>query len=104
MAKKCSRCRKALALRLKALCGICELVLNGGGPDGHRPSCWPMTSIAAAVGTNPKELAAVREIDRKAGVPTDYDGRGRPILRDRAHRKRYLRAHGMHDQDGGYGD
>jgi hypothetical protein len=102
--RKCSHCKKAPALRLKELCGCCEMILDGAFPDGHRPACWPMTSVALAVGTSLKELKAAHEIDRKAGVPTDYDHRGRPILRDRAHRKAYCRAHGAVDYDGGYGD
>lgn len=100
--KRCTHCKKAPALRLKALCGVCEMVLDGDIPGGHAPSGWPMVSRAAAV--HPNEIPAAMEHDQKAGVPTSYDRRGRPIFTDRGHRKRYLRSWGMHDQEGTYGD
>lgn len=62
-----------------------------------------MVSRALGLSTD-RDLAKAREVDRKAGVPTDYDAKRRPILRDRAHRRAYMRAHGAHDNDGGYGD
>ena len=39
------------------------------------------------------------------GVPTEFDKEsGDAIFRSRGHRKRYCRACGFHDKDGGYGD
>lgn len=63
---------------------------------------WPIYSDAA--GCHPSQIDEHRAFDTLHGVPTDYDGSGRPILRDRVHRKKYLRAHGLHDRDAGYGD
>ncbi len=99
--KTCRRCRKAPPLRLKEVCGICELVEDGRGvvPGGHSSAVWPAKSISLAVGTNPKELAAAREIDRKAGVKTEYDAKGRPIFTDATHKKRYVKAHEAYDYD-----
>ena len=63
---------------------------------------WPIHSEAA--GAHPSQIPEHIEFDRHHGVPTDYDSTGRPILRDRAHRKRYLKIHGLRDNQGGYGD
>lgn len=62
----------------------------------------PLVSDAAAI--HPKDVPAAMEQDRRCGVPTDYTGDGRPILRSRAHRSKYLARRGLVDLDGGYGD
>lgn len=70
-----------------------------------RTSCdlWPMRSDA--VGVHPLDAARAAEADARRGVPTDYcPTTGCAIFRDRAHRKAWLKAHGMIDRDGGYGD
>jgi hypothetical protein len=64
--------------------------------------CWGYASYAA--GVSPSEVPAMREVDRRAGVITDYSPDGDPIMRSRAHRKKYLAAHGLHDRNGGYSD
>lgn len=63
---------------------------------------WPIHSEAA--GCHPDQVPEHIEFDRKRGVPTEYDSTGRPILTDRVHRKKYLKIHGLHDNDGGYSD
>lgn len=64
---------------------------------------WPIESDAA--GVHPSQIEETRAHDAKHGVGgTDYTRDGRPILTDKSHRKRYLRAHGLHDNDGCYGD
>lgn len=60
-----------------------------------------------ALGFNAEDIQQVLEIDRQHGVQTDYqrDEVGyQPIIRNRAHFKKYLRAHGMYERnsyDGG---
>ena len=98
--RKCPTCKGKL--NLIGECHLCEMFSTGATPGGHAPSGWPMVSRAAAV--HPNEIPAAMEHDQKAGVPTSYDRRGRPIFTDRGHRKRYLRSWGMHDQEGTYGD
>ena len=71
-------------------------------PGGHLPGGWPLYSDGA--GINPEHAEAAMEADRAKGVPTDYDKEGRAILRDRGHRRAYLKAHNLHDKHGGYGD
>ena len=63
---------------------------------------WPIHSDAA--GCHPSQIEEHRKFDRLHGCVTDYDNTGRPILTDRVHRKKYLKIHGLHDNDGGYSD
>ncbi len=59
---------------------------------------WPLKSVGMAV--NPEDVPAAMNLDRERGAPpTEYTPGGRPILRDPAHRRAYLRAHGMHDRN-----
>lgn len=63
---------------------------------------WPMTSVAA--GVHPDEVPEMMKKDAAAGCKTEYTPDGDPIFRSRGHRRDYLKVHGMHDRDGGYGD
>ena len=63
---------------------------------------WPIHSDAA--GCHPDQIPEHIAFDEKHGVKTEYDSTGRPILTDRVHRKKYLKIHGLHDNDGGYSD
>lgn len=73
-----------------------------GIPAGPPLKGWPLVSNAAAV--HPRQVEEAKALDRKKGVPTEYTPAGQPVLRDRAHRKRYLKAHGLRDNEAGYGD
>lgn len=53
---------------------------------------------------HPEQIAEAMETDRKLGVPTEYSKDGRPLYLTREHQRRHLRAHGMFNKDGGYGD
>jgi len=86
---------------------IKDLLKSGELLASQTPACWPKLSSGMAV--LPHQVEAKMETDRKAGVPTDYqltpDGyAAEPVMRDRGHRKAYLKAHGVHDNQGGYGD
>lgn len=63
---------------------------------------WPLTSDA--MGVSVEEIPAAQAELKKHGVYTEYDGLGRPILRDRAHRKAHMEALGFYDRDAGDGD
>ena len=53
---------------------------------------------------HPSQVAEA-EADAKAkGVPTSFLGDGRPVFTSRGHRREYLKAYGVHDNQGGYGD
>jgi hypothetical protein len=70
--------------------------------EGNRPWSRPIKSIAMAV--HPDQVQEAAEMDVKLGVPTEYTEDGRPILRDRDHRRRFMQAHGLFDRDAGFGD
>ena len=53
---------------------------------------------------HPKDVEAFREDAKMRGVPTEFRRDGRPIMTSRAHQKKYLKAYGYHNNDGGYGD
>ena len=72
---------------------------------GMPSSCgtWPMRSDGA--GVHPSQIGKAMETASKMGVPTSFDAKtGQAIFESRAHRKKYLKAHGMHDRNAGYGD
>ncbi len=75
---------------------------------GQTPSCWPMQT-GLSFGILPHQIEAKMKKDKEMGVPTEYvktsDGyAAHPVFTDRAHRKAYHKAHGAHDNQGGYGD
>ena len=63
---------------------------------------WPLHS--EAMGVPAEEAKQYAEYDRTNGVPTSYDGEGRPILTSQKHRREYCRLHGFYDRNAGYGD
>tara|TARA_R100000700_G_scaffold41079_1_gene59571 strand:- start:10025 stop:10351 length:327 start_codon:yes stop_codon:yes gene_type:complete len=66
-------------------------------------SIWPMKSDGA--GVHPDQIGKAMAAAEKMGVPTSFDSKtGQAIFESRAHRKKYLKAHGMHDRNAGYGD
>jgi hypothetical protein len=65
-------------------------------------SCWPQYSDA--IGVHPDQRQAAYEASVREGVPTRYDREGRAILTSRSHRRKLLKAKGLVDHDGGYGD
>lgn len=66
---------------------------------------WPRKSDALGVGRNQKEKAEATMA--KLGVPTEYvpDGCGgySALIRNNEHQRNLLKATGMHNNDGGYG-
>ncbi len=58
---------------------------------------WPMYCDAS--GCMPNQVAEQKEFLRKAGVPTEMTPDGRTIWRDRNHRRRGLKALGLHDRN-----
>ena len=65
---------------------------------------WDRPLLSDALAVHPSQIEEAREDAKQKGVPTDFTPDGRPILTSRAHRKRYLKAYGFHDKQGGYGD
>jgi len=65
---------------------------------------WARGLASDALAVHPDQIPEARAYDKAHGVPTEYKADGRPIFTGRGHRKAYCKAHGVHDNDGGYGD
>ena len=72
--------------------------VTGFGPSSN----WPQTS--AAMGVHPDQIEEATKDSQKMGVPTEFNSQGDAVFTSRSHRRRFLRASGAHDHDGGYGD
>ena len=58
---------------------------------------WPMEDYASGVA--PQQAQELRDYLDKRGVPTDVSEDGNPIYRDARHRRRVLKARGIHDRN-----
>ena len=56
---------------------------------------WPIECVAS--GVNPDQAGELRDYLAKKGVPTEVSAEGNPIYRDARHRRKALKARGMHD-------
>lgn len=63
---------------------------------------YPITPEACAV--NPEQIGEQMAHDRAMGVPTQYTKDGCPVIENRSHYKKYLRANGLYMRNAGYGD
>lgn len=61
------------------------------------PRGYPIKSVALA--TTPKGVKRAMEDAERRGVPTEYTPDGLCILRDADHRRRFMKAYGMHDRN-----
>jgi len=57
---------------------------------------WPIECVAS--GVNPCQAGELRDYLARKGVPTEVSEDGNPIYRDAAHRRKALKARGMHDK------
>jgi len=57
---------------------------------------WPMTCFAS--GVHPSQAQELRDHLKRNGVPTDVNKDGDPIYTSKEHRKKALKARGMHDK------
>jgi hypothetical protein len=63
------------------------------------------TGRSLAMGCHPTQAAAFNERARKMGVTgVSWDSRGHCLITSRKARRDYMKAIGLHDNDGGYGD
>lgn len=65
------------------------------------PSTFNKPSWAMAV--HPSQIPEAQAHLAKAGVKTDFNSRGEPIMRDNGHRNAHMAAFGYHDNDACYG-
>jgi hypothetical protein len=89
-------------LELQGRILVRDIVTEQGGfrnTAGH----WPMMSDGA--GVHPSQTGEAYAESVKLGVPTQFDrSTGQAIFESRSHRRAFLRAKGMYDRNGGYGD
>lgn len=60
--------------------------------------------LSGSMGVHRTQREEAMALDAKRGVPTEYSPDGRPEFRTRGHQKAWCKAHGVVNQDGGYGD
>jgi hypothetical protein len=68
----------------------------------RRCNTYPFASYAMGVSLG--EVAGMVALDKKLGVPTEYNGEGDPVMRSPSHRKAYVEAHGFFDRNAGFSD
>lgn len=74
----------------------------GRGKGRNAGAKWPIVSDSMSI--DPEQIAEAQAVLGQHGVSTEYTPDGRPILRDRAHKKAHQAALGFADADAGYGD
>lgn len=79
-----------------------DIAADWRGRHADNTEGWPIHSDAA--GCHPDQIPEMQAHLASRGVKADYTPDGRVILENRGHRRQVLRALGLHDRDGGYGD
>lgn len=64
---------------------------------GKAPGGWPM--VSHAMGVAPKRIPEQVKKAKEAGIPTNFQKTGEPILTSESHRRKYGRLVGAHDCD-----
>jgi hypothetical protein len=78
-------------------------ILSGG--DIGVQTDWSKPIMSDALAVHPSQVQEAYDDSVKKGVPTQFDKKtGQPEFRSRQHRRDYLKAYGVRDRDGGYGD
>lgn len=70
-----------------------------GVPPGGDTGSVGYPILSDALGVHPDQIPEAREHYRKRGVSVDFAPDGRLVMADSAHRKRVLRAAGVHDRN-----
>ena len=88
------------------LCDKCAFVMNRNyqadfGKQYHA-DIYPYPSTA--LGVHPEEVKHRMKFDSDMGVPTVYNSEGDPIMLNATHRRKFCRAHGVHDRNASYSD
>lgn len=72
--------------------------IPGEGPMVPSSKGWPMASEAMSV--HPKQIDLAKKLDRQRGAPpTEYNQKGQPIWTSEDHKRKFNRAHGVHDNN-----
>jgi hypothetical protein len=76
----------------------------GAEMSGTNADAWKKPLLSNALAVHPDQIPEAMAHARANGVNVDFHPDGRAILRSRGERKKYAKARGQIDQDGGYGD
>ncbi len=72
--------------------------------SGHHDTNANYPMKCEASGVFPSQIAEAQNILKVQGTSAEYTPDGRPIYTSAIHRKACLRAMGLYDRNGGYGD
>ena len=69
---------------------------------GNIRRSWETKNVIVSEGAavHPKDRERAEELATEHGVPTHFDGEGRPVFTSLRHQTKYLRTIGMHNHDG----
>jgi hypothetical protein len=81
---------------------VCPRDFAAEHPAQRSAGTWPMKSDA--MGCHPSQIQEFHEHSVQLGVPTQFTPEGQAIFTGPNHRKKYCRAYGFRDRNGGYGD
>lgn len=88
------------------LCDDCAFVMardfKADFGKQYHGNTYPYASTA--MGVHPEEVKHRMKFDSDMGVPTVYNDEGDPIMRNKTHRRKFCRAHGVHDRNAGHSD
>lgn len=98
------KCRKCGGERTPEKCNLCELFDSGAAYAGVEMERHNKPKASNALKVHPSQVQEAIENARQKGVPTDFTKDGRPLFTSRSHQKRYCKAYGYFNRDGGYGD
>jgi hypothetical protein len=72
----------------------------GGAGNSRKPYTSRLVMKPDGSGVHPKDVQAAIAHAKKHGVPTHFDGLGRPHYTSLRHQTDHLRTIGMHNKDG----
>lgn len=82
------------------VCKLCEMFAAAAAPGGDKPEGWPM--LSDAMGVAPRQVEGAMAVDKRLGVPISYAPDGRAVYENQSQRNAHMKAHGFHDNNGGY--
>ena len=66
---------------------------------------WATGLVSTSLGVHPEQVPEERErLKKLTGHDIEFTRDGNPVLRSRAQRRAVMKAVGMHDKEGGFGD
>ena len=71
-------------------------------PGGVSPAGYPFDCYA--LGVHPDQRESAMRKCAEAGVPTEYNESGDPVIRNPGHYRAFKKQQGFFDKDAGYGD